>query len=95
MSVRFTRRLFVSLAGALTALTAFGADAQQNLKGAGAQVGIGTPIGGDTGTFVGPVIAGSTTESAGYVSDLPTTQKTESRPSQTIDRTGYRPSVKE
>jgi acyl dehydratase len=93
MSVRFTRRLFVSLIGALTAFTAFGANAQQNVKGT--QVGIGTPIGGDTGTFVGPVIAGSTTESAGYVSDLPTTQKTESRPSQTIDRTGYHPSVKE
>jgi hypothetical protein len=92
MSVTFSRRILVSLLGTVGAFLAFGADAQQNSKVP--QVGIGTPIKG-TVPFVGPVIAESTRDLSSYVGDLPTSQKIELRPSRTIDRTGYRPIVKE
>jgi hypothetical protein len=93
MSVKLSRRLLVSLLGTVGAVIAFGADAQQQ-TGKAPQGGIGTPLEG-TSQFVGPVIAESTKDLSRYVGDLPTSQRIELRPSQTIDRTGYHLNVKE
>jgi hypothetical protein len=93
MFSNLNRRLFFSIAASIGALLPFGAGAQQ-VDAKGVQAGIGTTVDSSVVPFVGPIIAAATTESLGYVGDLPTTQRIESHPSQTIDRTGYHPNAK-
>jgi hypothetical protein len=94
MTVKFGRRFFISLLGSAGAFFSFGASAQDVKAPQTSRAVVGTPIFGIT-QFVGPVIAESTSELSSGDTYVKKSQNIVSRPSQTIDRTGYHPNVKE